>query len=336
MLISELSNREEILSIIGKQLKDNYGIKIRIEKQKQWDLSKRQKKVFKTRLENQLLDNAIFSNGSVASVPRFMLLACQLIQKDSKCEGIFRKTGSIQKQQAMKEQLERNSTFNDKINVIDIANLLKTYLRELPEPLIPTGMIQDALIRCLIQKSNYENKVESILNICLFLPTLTVNTLAYFLQFLEVITKDSHQNRMTIGNLVKVLTPTIMPISPNAPEKRLESHFKIVELLIENANLIGVVPDKIVKRDDITIIPPMTEERKKKKRRSGSLNRVFSGIRKIVGALGSSESLDKSHEGTVNENLSILTPNLTKSSKKRRLEKFDMSVFSSKKRYVSN
>jgi hypothetical protein len=217
-------------------------------------------------------------------------------------------------------------------NVIDIANILKTFFRELPEPLIPIGPLQDAMIRILIQNTSYEERVEGILKICLFLPTHSLNTLAYFLQFLEVITKDSNENKMTVENLVKILTVTLMPLPKHATEKRLNSHFKVMELLIENANLIGVVSDKIIKRDCQQLPPPMTDERKKKKRRSGSLNRVFSGFRKIVGALASSnENLDKSNEELLDENM-IMTPNLTKSSKKRRLEKLEMGVFSSKKK----
>lgn len=249
---------------------------------------------------------------------------------------MFRKTGSVKKQKQIQELLENGGSFERHHNVIDIANLLKTFFRELPEPLIPPGPIQDALIRSLIHCNTYEHKVEAILLTCLFLPPITVNTLAYFLQFLEVITKNSSQNFMTVDNLVKVLTPSIMPMPLHAPEKRLQSHFKVMELLIDNANLIGVVPDRMIRKDEL-IVPPMTEERKKKKRRSGSLNRVFvNGFRKIVGALsGSSESLDKSQENTIDksntnaEEISMMTPNITRSSKKRRL---DLNNFSAKKK----
>lgn len=264
-----------------------------------------------------------------------MLLACGKIQSENKTEGLFRKTGSVKKQRQIQEHLENGGSFEKHHNVIDIANLLKTFFRELPEPLIP-GSIQDALIRCLIHCTTYEHKTEAILMTCLFLPPITVNTLAYFLQFLEVITKNAAENFMTVDNLVKVLTPSIMPIPLNAPEKRLQSHFKVIELLIENANLIGVVPDRMIKKED-QIMPPMTEERKKKKRRSGSLNRVFNGFRKMVGALGgSSENLDKSQEGVIDStsggDFSMMTPNITKSTKKRRLEKLDIGAFSVKKK----
>lgn len=296
---------------------------------------RRSKKIFKVQLHALELDNGILSNGAVCQIPKFVLQACGRIQNENKTEGLFRKTGNVKKQRQIQEHLENGGSFEKQQNVIDIANLLKTFFRELPEPLIPPGSIQDALIRCLINCTTYEHKTEAILMTCLFLPPLTVNTLAYFLQFLEVITKNSAENFMTVDNLVKVLTPSIMPMPLHAPEKRLQSHFKVVELLIENANLIGVVPDRMIKKDEM-IVPPMTEERKKKNRRSGSLNRVFNGFKRMVGAMGgSAENLDKSEEGLVDSHsgdFTIMTPNITKSTKKRRLEKFDISAFSVKKK----
>lgn len=279
------------------------------------------------------LDDGLLSNGSVAQIPKFVLNACKKIQTEGlQTEGLFRKTGSVKKQKQIQEYLEKGGSLEKGHHVIDVANLLKTFFRELPEPLIPTGPIQEALLRCLFHFQTYEQKCEALLMLMLLLPPISVNTLAYFLQFLEVVIKNSNVNLMSTENLVKVLTPTLMPVPVNAPQQRLNSHFKVIELLIENANLLGVVPDRMCKKENIQIIPPMTEERKKKKRRSGSLNRVFFGIRKIVGAIGSSsESLDKSHD-LLDDESHLATPGVTKSVKKRRLDKLDLTTFSAKKK----
>lgn len=275
----------------------------------------------------------MLSNGSVAQIPKFVLLACKKIQTEGLLvEGLFRKTGSVKKQKAIQQHLEKGGTLEKSHHVIDIANLLKTFFRELPEPLIPPGPIQEGLLRSLFHFQSYEQKCDSLLMLMLLLPPISINTLAYFLQFLETIIKHSNVNLMSTDNLVKVLTPTIMPVPLNAPPQRLNSHFKVVELLIENANLLGVVPDRMCKKENvIQVIPPMTEERKKKKRRSGSLNRVFHGFRKIVGALGSSEHLDNS-DHHLDEDPTSMTPSVTKSAKKRRLDKLDITAFSSKKK----
>lgn len=233
----------------------------------------------------------------------------------------------------MIKYLENGGNVEKHHHVIDVANLLKRFFRELPTPLVPTS-IQDSLINCHIRCSRYEHKLEALLMTCLFLPPIALNTLAYFFQFLEVIYNDSSVNYMTVDNLVRVLTPTIMPGPENANDTRLKTLFIIMEMLIHNANLIGVVPDRMIKREDMPQ-PPLTEERKKKKRRSASLNRVFNGFRKrFVGAIaGSSESLDKSAEGGLDNDFATpATPNVTKSAKKRRLEKLDISAFSSRKK----
>ena len=277
------------------------------------------------------LDDGLLSNGSVAQIPKFVLMACKRIQMELETEGLFRKTGSVKKQKLIQEYLEKGGSIDKSHNVIDVGNLLKTFFRELPEPLIPQGYIQDGLLRCLFHFSTYEEKCDAMLMLMLLLPPISVNTLAFFLQFLEVVIKNSNTNLMSTDNLVKVLTPTIMPVPQNAPPKRLMSHFKIVELLIENANLLGVIPDRMCRKENISVVPPMTEERKKKKRRSGSLNRVFNGFRKIVGAMGSSsESLDRSAD-LRDEDPSMTTP-APKSSKKRPMDRLELSTFSSKKK----
>lgn len=243
-------------------------------------------------------------------------------------EGIFRKTGSVKKQKLLQEHLEKGGSIDKSHNVLDVANLLKTFFRELPEPLIPAGAVQEGLLRCLIHFSSYEEKCEALMMLMLLLPPISVNTLAYFLQFLEVIIKNSATNLMSTDNLVKVLTPTLMPVPSNAPQKRLMSHFKVIELLIENANLLGVVPDRMLKKDNLLVAPSLTEEQKKKKRRSRSVNRMFNGFRKIVGAIGSSsESLDKSEELLEEDPTATAAKN-----KKRPLDKLDMITSNSKKK----
>lgn len=242
--------------------------------------------------------------------------------------GIFRKTGSVKKQKLLQEHLEKGGSIDKSHNVLDVANLLKTFFRELPEPLIPAGAVQEGLLRCLIHFSSYEEKCEALMMLMLLLPPISVNTLAYFLQFLEVVIKNSATNLMSTDNLVKVLTPTLMPVPSNAPQKRLMSHFKVIELLIENANLLGVVPDRMLKKDNLPVAPSLTEEQKKKKRRSRSVNRMFNGFRKIVGAIGSSsESLDKSEELLEEDPSATAAKN-----KKRPLDKLDMITSNSKKK----
>ena len=56
-------------------------------------------------------------------------------------EGLFRKYGNLNRQQALKDQLNAGKDItsgseDNLFNAHDVANLLKTYLTELPEPIL--------------------------------------------------------------------------------------------------------------------------------------------------------------------------------------------------------
>lgn len=167
-------------------------------------------------------------------------------------------------------------------HVIDVANVIKYFFRELPEPLIPNAM-QETLLRSLLIG---ENQVKAILLTCLLLPPLTFNTLRFFMQFLYTVSLSEFVNKMSSENLAIIFTPGLMPFA-NINSHRFANHLRVVQLLIENANFIGNVPSSIANKLSMNLseantsfsastpninCPDMTSK-KKKKRRSGSLTR---------------------------------------------------------------
>lgn len=336
MIISETNYREEILAQACRELK-SLGVRIKPEKCKTIEHKRsRSKKFFAIPLHNLELAEGILSTGEVVKLPKFLLFASSRIQTDLQTEGLFRKNGSVKKQESIIKHLEGGGNFDKSHHVIDTANVLKKFFASLPSPIIPLA-IQDSLINCLIKCPEYEHKLEAVLLTILFLDPLALNTVAYFCQFLNQVTKNAHENLMTAANIAKILAPTIM--SGNDNVIRLKSLIEITEMLINHSSLIGIVPNRMIRNEMLP--PPQTEERKKHKRRSASLNRVFKGldgIRKrvgnMVGAISGSprDSLDKSDENLLDtENSAAMTPCITKSAKKRRLEKMD-GVFSSRKK----
>lgn len=176
-------------------------------------------------------------------------------------------------------------------HVIDVANVIKYFFRELPEPLIPT-FIQETMLRALL--AGEKNK-KAILLSCLLLPTLTINTLRFFMQFLQTVSLSENANKMSAENLAIILTPGLMPFG-DINSRRFINHLKVVQILIENANIIGIVPINIAHK----LQPKVTSEselssitsansvenintKKKQKRRSGSLTSIIIGLNlKIV------------------------------------------------------
>lgn len=284
--------------------------------------------MFNVPLHHLQLETVILANGSYVEIPQFVSEASQRILDFVETEGIFRKAGSTARQKIIISSLESGHQLGRDHHVIDIANVLKTFIRDLPEPLLPYSL-QDALLRCLL----CENTKYTLMITILLLPPLTLNTLAYLMQFLYTVSQQSHANKMTIENLAIILTPNIMPIAEMI-QQRLNSHVRVVQLLIENANEIGVIPERLCEKFcDIELTTKQQQslnltDKKKKKRRSGSLTRMFNGFKKIVGAIGSSESLDKTAEA-IGDSIQS-TPCLSKSAKKRKVT--DNISFSSKKK----
>ncbi|KAL1400836.1 hypothetical protein pipiens_007099 [Culex pipiens pipiens] len=340
MLINDVENKEELFNIIVSELR-SHGIKYRKEKRSKPGQDKlRCRRIFNVPLHTLELTDVILANGGIAQVPLFVSDACQRILEQVHTEGLFRKAGSSKRQQEIKANLESGIPLGKSHHVIDVANILKTFFRDLPEPLLPTGNIQEALIRCLLAG---EQKVYDLMITCLLLPPITLNTLAFFLQFLHTVSLNSNVNKMTVENLAIILTPNLMPIAEMI-QQRLTSHVKVIQLLIENSHQIGVIPLGILEKlnETVSVVVRSTDssmmtgggssntDKKKKKRRSGSLTRMIHGLMKKVGAKGSSECLDKTDEHPDMTMAIAATPCLNKSSKKRKV--VDGMPFSAKKK----
>lgn len=185
--------------------------------------------------------------------------------------------------------------FDDSCNVIDIANILKYFFRELPEPLLPPGNFQETILRCLLCKGTQDRRIAAIKMVCLLLPVQSLNTLIYFMQFVNLVSAHSASNKMTAKNLAIIFAPGLMPINENFGQ-RLNSHVQIIEILIQNAHDLGIIDSDLLNRFpsitensdsmDFVMIPDQTgileacqlkepdaDVKKKKKRRSGSLTR---------------------------------------------------------------
>ncbi|XP_058055574.1 uncharacterized protein LOC131206984 [Anopheles bellator] len=332
VLIFDVENKEELYSVVVSELR-RHNIKYRKEKTSKASQDKvKCRRIFNAPLHTLELTDVILANGGIVQIPLFVSNACQFILENVDTEGLFRKAGSSKRQRDIRTSLESGKPLGRSYHVIDVANLLKTFFRDLPEPLLPCGNVQEALLRCLLGEQN----VQKLLMTCLLLPPLTLNTLAFFMQFLHTVSQHSGSNKMTVNNLSIIITPNLMPFVED--QKRMASNQQVVQLLIEHSQQIGLVPDTILRQlKDENVnngtINASVNDRKKKKRRSGSLTRMFNGFRKIVGAIGSSENLDKTDEleeqdPTLSAVLS--TPCLSKSAKKRKVT--DGMPFSVKKK----
>ncbi|KAI4498519.1 hypothetical protein M0802_006454 [Mischocyttarus mexicanus] len=361
MLIYDVLHKEKVYEIVINDLK-NIGVKYRFKKNAiktdKFERSKNiSKKVFRTPLSYQPLDVVNLSSGGIVHVPVFVSQASAFLEKHLTQEGLFRKAGSHIRQKELMGLLDKGSSLGEKNHAIDVANCLKTFFRDLPEPLIPYTY-HDLFLHCAMLKNH---KVQALLLACVLLPPYHLNTLAFIMEFFKKVSLYEKQNKMNIDNLAKVIGPNIMPlreVTMMAVQSRLEMHLIIVKILIENAENIGVLPDHITNLILSEVIGSLDNELdlsdsqlhgklKKKKYRSGSLTRkphlsasnlnlrMLHGLKKIVGKSNSPVNTE------INENQdSVTNPNTTstssaKSTKKRKVIEW-LDPQSIKKKRVSD
>lgn len=257
-------------------------------------------RVFNVPLQNLQLTDAILVNGGVVQVPHFISDSCQKILDHAETEGIFRKAGSAQRLKEIRAGLENGKPVSRSLNVIDLGDVLKSFFRDLPDPLLAPGMCQEMMLRCLLIPRERE-QVRALLLTCLLLPSVTLSTLSFFMQFLHKIASQAKVNRMTVQNLAIVFTPSLMPLNEQFNSIRLSNHVKVIEMLIEHSMEIGIVPKEIV--DQLSVVAATTQQSaqeakaKAKKRRSSSVTRFcVNGLKKIVNNVRR-ESVDNHLEG---------------------------------------
>nr|XP_033328173.1 uncharacterized protein LOC117221373 isoform X2 [Megalopta genalis] len=348
MLIYDVLHKETVYHSVVNDLR-NYGVKYRFKKSmfktELLEGSKQiSKKIFKTPLSYQSLDVVNLSSGGIVHVPVFVSRAAAFLENYATQEGLFRKAGSQLRQKELIARLDNGGTLGEKHHAIDVANCLKTFFRDLPEPLIPRTY-HDLFVHCAMLKAY---RVEALLLACILLPPHHLNTLAFFMEFLRKISLYEKQNKMGIDNLAKVIGPNIMPLQEttmSAVQMRLELHLIVVKTLIENAESIGVLPVHIARAISMETIGSTDNEldvsdshsrfkSRKKKHRSGSLTRMFNGLKKMVGKSIVPDESNVSDNQRVPENYDSTSASTAKPAKKRKVgERPDLSN-TKKKRVV--
>nr|KAG5692522.1 hypothetical protein BaRGS_018727 [Batillaria attramentaria] len=189
-------------------------------------------------------------------------------------------------------------------SVHDVTALIKQFFRELPEPLL-TSVFHDCFVRCY--HLSPPDQVEAMLLLCLLLPPEHLSTLRYTMGLLSRLAAHSSHNKMDVGNLAVVLAPNIMHVNSRSQkmnsteEKLLQLQTAIVELLIHNADRLGVVSESLSQRttlmtecfgtedeldaSDDNTLEDTKEVKKKRRKRSSSLQGLVSSIGRSIAKL---------------------------------------------------
>ncbi|XP_047215975.1 rho GTPase-activating protein 44-like isoform X5 [Girardinichthys multiradiatus] len=157
-----------------------------------------------------------------------MLLECGMQE-----EGLFRVAPSASKLKKLKASLD--------CGVLDvqeyssdphaIAGALKSYLRELPEPLMTTELYDEWIQASNIQ--DMDKRLQALMAVCDKLPTDNLNNFRYLVKFLAKLSEYQDSNKMTSGNMAIVLGPNLLwtQTEPNMTEMMTTVSLQIVGII---------------------------------------------------------------------------------------------------------
>lgn len=128
-------------------------------------------------------------------------------------EGIFRISGSVSKVKLIRNafnagQHQHLASLDLSRDVHAVASTLKSYLRELPEPLLTFALCQE-WVNAASQREEQE-KLRSIWTVVNSLPEANKNNLRYLMKFLHKLTDRCAENKMSSQNLAIAIGPSLL------------------------------------------------------------------------------------------------------------------------------
>ncbi|KAL7372134.1 hypothetical protein ABVT39_010804 [Epinephelus coioides] len=127
-------------------------------------------------------------------------------------EGLFRMPGQANLVKELQEAFDCGDKplFDSNTDVHTVASLLKLYLRELPEPVIPFCKYEDFLTCAQLLAKDEEEGVQELGKQVNTLPLPNYNLLTYICKFLDEVQSHCSENKMSVQNLATVFGPNIL------------------------------------------------------------------------------------------------------------------------------
>ncbi|XP_015732217.1 rho GTPase-activating protein 17 isoform X5 [Coturnix japonica] len=163
-----------------------------------------EKPAFGTPLEEHLK-----RSGREIAIP---IEACvmMLLETGMREEGLFRIAAGASKLKKLKAALDCSTSQLDEFysDPHAVAGALKSYLRELPEPLMTYSLYEEWTQAANIQ--DQDKKLQELWKICNKLPKHYHANFRYLIKFLAKLAQNSDVNKMTPSNVAIVLGPNLL------------------------------------------------------------------------------------------------------------------------------
>ncbi|XP_023659151.2 rho GTPase-activating protein 25 [Paramormyrops kingsleyae] len=148
-------------------------------------------------------------------------------------EGIFRLPGQDNQVKQFRDAFDAGErpSFPSDTDVHTVASLLKLYLRELPEPVVPCGQYQ-SFLDCTHQLNPNGREGRDALEMQIsFIPKANYNLLSYVCRFLNEVQLNSKVNKMSVENLATVFGVNLLKPQIEDPVTMMKSTPQIQKLM---------------------------------------------------------------------------------------------------------
>ncbi|KAI8584248.1 hypothetical protein K450DRAFT_218858 [Umbelopsis ramanniana AG] len=175
-----------------------------------------------------------------------------LKQMDVSVEGIFRKNGNIRQLKELSDELDRNPS---KVNLaaenpIQVAALLKKFLRDLPDSLLTSKLYKLFITSQKLEDPEHRKEVLHLA--CCLLPKPNRDLMEVLFVFMKWVASYSHfedngGSKMDIMNLATVLAPNVIYAKGRDPTRE-ESLLciEVVHMLLAHHEVFCAVPEELL------------------------------------------------------------------------------------------
>ncbi|OZJ01815.1 hypothetical protein BZG36_04809 [Bifiguratus adelaidae] len=202
-------------------------------------------------VERNSVESNLGAGPSTIRIPSFIDdVIAAMKQMDMSVEGIFRKNGNIRRLKELSEAIDKNPQVDlSSENAVQLAALLKKFLRELPDPLL-TFKLHRLFVTS--QKLESESDRLRLLHLtCCLLPKCHRDTTEVLFLFLKWVasfafTDADNGSKMDLQNLATIMAPNILYSRGKDPSKD-ESFAAIqaVHSLLKYQEDFCTIPDDI-------------------------------------------------------------------------------------------
>ncbi|XP_035128102.3 SH3 domain-binding protein 1 isoform X2 [Callithrix jacchus] len=169
-----------------------------------------------------------------------------LLSEGMKEEGLFRLAAGASVLKRLKQMmaLDPHSLEEFCSDPHAVAGALKSYLRELPEPLMTFDLYEDWMRAASLKEPGA--RLQALQEVCSHLPPENLCNLRYLMKFLARLAEEQEVNKMTPSNIAIVLGPNLLwPPEKEGDQAQLDAAsvssiqvVGVVEALIQNADTL--------------------------------------------------------------------------------------------------